>query len=55
VGELDVQTGCLCEFPASYNDQYEGNTAHTNVFKVPSPIPLPKNPPLLIASIALSD
>ena len=33
VGELDVQTGCLCEFPASYNDQYEGNTAHTCVSK----------------------
>jgi len=29
VGELDVQTGCLCEFPGSYNEQYEGNTAHT--------------------------
>jgi hypothetical protein len=33
VGELDVQTGCLCEFPLSYNDQYEGNTAHTCVSK----------------------
>jgi len=33
VGELDVQTGCLCEFPGSYNDQYEGNTAHTCVSK----------------------